>query len=896
MRWSVVLWFAFLCSCGPLRAQQALLQQPVSLKLEEATLAEALSALARDNKLNLSYSNTALPAERQYSYQFESVPLGVVLNILLRNTDIGYFESADYVVLRQASSQSPAAPALRFTLSGYVEDSRTGERLIGANVFLPAAGLGAITNTDGFFSLSLPADSLYIVVSYVGYETRLYRLGLFRNLRLDVAMLSNLELATVEITATPLLAELPFNASTSPGRQRLNAATIASTPSILGEEDLLQALALLPGVQSGVGNIGSINVRGAGPGHNHILLDGAQIYNPNHMLGLYSIFNASAVKDVELIKGAAPARYGGRLSSVLEVNGREGNFQQWGGEGSLGMIAGKAMVEGPIVKEKVSFLAAARRSYWDWLLSPLLRNPENGNRSGYYFGDLNAKIKFKPGGRDSWDASFYIGEDRLYINNRQDTSRGWRSTIYENGRAIELSEEKTVANLFWKNLASSLQWHRDWGGSVFSRTSLSYSDYRFQFDADISRKGVEEGGEPYAFASRGLYFSGVRTLALRADVDWAYRPGLRLLTGANVQGHQFRPQASGNFINALLFGATPGLSGQEGNLRPLELWAAESGLYAEAEWQWKRWQLGSGLHLAGFFHGRSAWASLQPRLRLHYSPSASWSYYTFFSINRQYAHLLGNDFINLPTDLWVPSTRRVEPQRSWQASAGLERRWPAGAFTVEGYYTYMSRLTALTPGIALGEESNWEALARQGEGHNYGMEALLRKTKGKWTGLLSYHLSWSWRQYEDINLGERYPYRNNRRHQLGAALNWRPTDGFSFSAAYNWLSGNYITVPTDYTATAYPPFGGEEEYSVGYQALSQEVNNYQTPNYHRLDICFDFIKHRGRYYRKWSLGVFNFYNRKNPVFYLTSQQENSLKLQGISLFPLIPSVSYHMKI
>ncbi|MCB0553271.1 MAG: TonB-dependent receptor [Phaeodactylibacter sp.] len=895
MRWSLLLCWCILMPLGRLAAQSSVLQQPVTVTLDQATLSEALSMLVRENRLNLSFSNTALSDDKKFNYRFESVPLGVVLNILLRDTRLAFLESGEYVILKELEPQAPLPEPLRFTLSGYVEDGRSGERLIGANVYLPASGRGATTNVDGFFSLTLPADSLYLVVSYVGYETRTYRLGLFGSQRLKVGLLSNLELATIEVTATPLLAELPFNPNTSPGRPRLTAATIASTPSILGEDDLLQALALLPGVQSGVGNLGSINVRGGGAGHNLILLDGAQIYNPNHMLGLYSIFNASAVKDVELIKGAAPARYGGRLSSVLEVNGREGDFQRWGGEASLGMIAAKAMIGGPLVKGKLSMLAAARRSYWDWLLSPLLRIPENGNKSGYYFGDLNFKLKYKSGERDSWDASFYLGEDRLYVNQRQDTSQGWSSTIYENGRDIVLSEEKMAVNIFWKNLAASLQWHRAWTGSIFSRTSLSYSDYRFQLDADTYRKGEEDSGRPYEYSTQGLYFSGVRTFAGRVDIDWMYKPTARFRFGGNLQGHQFRPQASGNFFNSLFFGAVEGPGGTEISFKPLELWSGESGLYAEAELQWKHWRLEPGLHSAGFYNNRRLWLSLQPRLRLSYNPRPSQQFYALLSANRQYAHLLGNDFINLPTDLWAPSTAKVDPQRAWQASVGMEFRWPAGAATLEGYYTYMDRLTALIPGITLVTGSNWEDEIRQGQGRNYGMEALLRKTRGQWTGLLSYHLSWAWRQYEDINLGERYPSRNNRRHQLGAALNWRPTERFGFSAAYNWLSGNYITIPTQYLATAYPSFE-EEGYSVGFQALSQQLNNYQTPNYQRLDISFDFIKKRSRYYRKWSLGVFNFFNHKNPLFYLTTQNDDGQKLEGLSLFPLIPSISYHMKI
>jgi hypothetical protein len=895
-RTAAAFWLVFAPFAAAL-AQLSPLQQPVSVALEQASLSESLSRLVRENELKLSFSNTALPEEPRYDYRFEAVPLEVVLNILLRNTGIVYLESGAYIVLREAGPQEPPLPPLRFNLSGYVEDARSGERLMGANVYLPALGRGTTTNADGFFSLSLPADSLYLVISYVGYESRSFRLGLFGNQRRDAQLLPNLELETVEVRAAPLLADLPFSASsTAPGRQRLTAATLQSMPPVLGEDDLLQALALLPGVQSGLANLGSINIRGGSDGHNLILLDGATIYNPNHTLGLYSIFNSSAVKDVELIKGAVPARYGGRLASVLEVNGREGNFQRWGGEAALGMIASKALVEGPLVKGKLSLLAAARRSYWDWLLGAALRSSDNTNQAGYYFNDFNVKLKYKSGQRDSWDLSFYTGQDRFFFAEQQDTSTGWRSTIFENGRGIELSESRSALNIFWKNQAASLQWHRAWAGSFFTRSSLTYSSYQFQFDIDSFQKGADENGYAYESGIQGLYFSGVRTFAARVDADWAYSPAVSLRFGSNLQGHQFQPQASGSVLNAFTSNI-PGGPTTGGNyaFAPLDLRCLESGLYAEAILQRGRWQVHPGLHWASFFNDGRFWTSFQPRLSLSHHPSAQRQYYALLSTQRQYAHLLGNDAINLPTDLWVPSTRQVAPQQAWQASLGLEQRWAALVLALEAYYTKMNRLSTLVPSAAIAQEQLWESQVRQGQGRNYGLEAMLRRTQGRWTGLLSYNLSWAWRQFESLNQGEWYPLRNNRLHQIGAALNWQPTARFNFSASYNWMSGNFITVPSQYMAIAFPQ-AGSTQYNLGIQPIGQEINNYQAPNYHRLDISFNFSRKRSWYSRKWSLGAFNLYNRRNPLFYFNRQGEEGQKLTGIAIFSLIPSISYQLKI
>ncbi|MCB0593438.1 MAG: carboxypeptidase-like regulatory domain-containing protein [Phaeodactylibacter sp.] len=894
MRW-FVFWFCWLFAIS-LAGQPSPLQQPVNAVLENATLSEALSTLSRENRLKLSYSNNDLPSGQPFSYRFESVPLETALNILLRNTPLVYFPSGEFIIIRELEKgEQPIRPVF-YTLSGRVEDAASGERLIGANIYLLGAQRGTATNSDGFFSLSLPADSVVVMVSYIGYETAVRRIGLFGSQELHLRLRPSVQLAEVEVKATPLVTELPVPTADI-GRQRMNAATIQSIPAFLGEPDLLQALDLLPGVQSGAANLGSLNIRGASAGHNHILLDGAQIYNPNHMVGLYSVFNASAVKDVELIKGAAPARYGGRLASVLEVNGREGNFYRWTGEAALGMIVSKALVEGPIIREKLSLLVSGRRTYWDVLLSPLFKAIDPSLKVGYHFGDLNVKLKHKLDQRDSWEASFYAGEDRFGYFADQDTAAGVFISENRNGDTVNITRQRYDINLFWKNLAASLKWNRAWNPSIFSRSTLYYSEYRFQLDFSIDEEGVRNQ-EEYKRFFRSLYYSGVRDLGGRVDVDWAFQADKLFHFGASLIAHQYQPQSGGGFLGAVelspITGEAPG--NQEVELRPLDLRALESGLYGEAQLRFGPWQLEPGFHLAGFYSGRRFWASLQPRMKAVYTSAKGWKYFVLFSQNRQYAHLVGNESINLPTDLWTPSTPIVKPQRAWQASAGVERRWPYVAVTAEAYYTRMSNLTSLLPGSGFAGGQSWEDKVLQGKGENYGLEFFLRKHQGKWTGLLSYHLSWAWRQFGELNQGAAYPFRNNRRHQFALAFNHRAGSRFNWSASWTVLAGNYITVPNRYVLTSVPSLGGSgERPQQSVASLSELINNFQTPLYHRLDVSFDFIKRRRAYFRKWSIGFFNAYNRRNPTFYYDEFNGVERKLIGIALFPLIPSVSYQMK-
>lgn len=886
---SVLLTVAFAAS-----AQSALLETRVSCRLEAHTLAGALAVLSRTNDLPISFSDDYLPADRQYSYVFEEVELTTVLGILLRDTGLSYTVAGRYLIVRPREAEEPARPAPVFTISGFVEDSLSGERLVGANIYLPGLGRGTITNLDGFFTITVPADSVRLDVSYVGYHAGLYRLGVFRDTRLPVRLSRAGLLSVVEVRApapgTGKAEVLPKE----PGRARLPAPVLERMPGMLGENDALHALGWLPGVQTGTGNLGGLSVRNGGNGHNLLLLDGAQVYNPNHMLGMFSVFNGSAVKDIELIKGAMPARYGGRLSSVVSVNGREGDYNQWGGEASLGLIVSKGLIEGPIIPGKMSLLVSARRSWWDWLAQPIVRSVDPDLRLGYHFGDLNAKVKHKVSERDDWSLTLFLGQDRFKFEDTQDSL----DIIFSpEGPSTAPNQRTDRIGFLWSNKTASLTWNRVWDERLFSSSSLAFSEYRFRFDLSSERRDYQD--PPLLFESfEALYFSGVRDFSLRSDFDLNLAPRLGLSFGGSLIWHRFFPQASGEGFFNITFDADfgqPVVGGRRVDYDPLRLDAFESGAYAELQVDWDRlrWQL--GLHVAGFSQDRFYW-SPQPRLQVNYDLGRDHELIAAFRWNEQYAHLITNNAISLPTDLWAPSTRRVRPQQSWQASLGWQKYWGEDvSFRLEGYYHNLRRLTTFGAGNAFFALENWEGRMVQGSGENYGAEVSLRKMGGRLQGILSYDLSWAWRTFPGLNLDRRFPFRENRRHQFSLLLQYRLSSGVRFAAGWQMNSGNYLTIPTRQVWTAYPE-GVSGRYSLLTFDNSNQVNNYRAPLYHRLDVSFDFYKQRKWFLRKWSLGLYNAYNRRNPsIIYLETFSDQPAQVRGVSIFTLIPSVSYQLQ-
>ncbi|MBU6340629.1 MAG: TonB-dependent receptor plug domain-containing protein, partial [Bacteroidetes bacterium] len=425
-----------------------------------------------------------------------------------------------------------AQSSARYTISGYISDAQSGERLIGATVLDKRSGKGVVTNTYGFYSLTLPSDSVLLLVSYIGYQAKGLAFALKSNTEINQALESAAILKEVEVTAERY-ERIENQAQMS--RIEVPIQQIKNVPALLGETDVLKVLQLLPGVSGGGEGQSGIYVRGGGPDQNLILLDGVPVYNASHLFGFFSVFNADAIKDVTLTKGGFPARYGGRLSSVIEIAMKEGNENSFHGEGSIGIVASKLTLEGPIKKGKSSFLISARRTYIDLLARPLIKAAFKSDGSegvaGYYFYDLNAKVNYRLSNKDRLYLSFYTGKDKFYLD------------IAETDKS-STSDYRFQLNtgLGWGNLTGAARWNHVLTPKMFVNTTLTYSRYNFDTNTGaIERETYYNGALPYENIYDLKYGSGINDVALKLDFDYAPNPAHLIKFGSNAISHQFDP-------------------------------------------------------------------------------------------------------------------------------------------------------------------------------------------------------------------------------------------------------------------------------------------------------------------------------------------------------------------
>jgi TonB dependent receptor/TonB-dependent Receptor Plug Domain/CarboxypepD_reg-like domain len=771
----------------------------------------------------------------------------------------------------------------RYTISGTITDKSSGEHLIGATVRDVKSGKGTVTNTFGFYSLTLPSDTAVVTVTYIGYKPEAFNLFLEKNVSQNVAMEASSVLREVEIVAEKY-ERIEERAQMS--RIDVPIQQIKNVPAFLGEKDVLKALQLLPGVSGGGEGQSGIYVRGGGPDQNLILLDGVPVYNVSHLFGFFSVFNPDAVKDVSLIKGGFPARYGGRLSSVVEINMKEGNENEYHAEGTIGLVASKLTLEGPIKKGKSSFIVSGRRTYIDLLARPIIKagfRSEGGDGVvGYFFDDVNAKVNYRISEKDRVYLSFYTGKDKFYLN------FGEKSDGYE---------DKFKAGLGWGNITTALRWNHIWNPKLFANTSLTYSRYRFETSNGYSSREFENGVIESEDSFDLSYFSGIDDVAAKIDFDYLPNPDHYIRFGANAILHTFKPGTfRSGYSSYDLYGDSTSFSS---NYIQSNVHATELALYAEDDWKvTDRLRLNGGLHLSGFVQGSSPYFSLQPRFNARYLFDKGWSVKAGFSTMRQYIHLLTNETIGLPTDLWLPTTKRVKPQDSWQAAIGTAKTLGKDyEFSVELYYKEMSNVIAFREGSSLLQFQNWEDRVSQGDGTAYGAEFFVQKKRGKFSGWVGYTLSWATRQFDDINFGEVFPYKYDRRHDFEITGSYKFSERFSMAASWVYATGNAVTFGNSrYQAPSYT----SSYYSyVNEVTHTPERNNFRMPAYNRLDIGFDFTKKKRRYTRTWSFGAYNAYNRKNPFFLFTDYDEVNGQykqvLKKASLFPVIPYFAWSFK-
>ncbi|HEY0652452.1 MAG TPA: TonB-dependent receptor [Chryseosolibacter sp.] len=761
----------------------------------------------------------------------------------------------------------------KFTLSGTVKDQNTGENLIGASIYNLKSQQGTTSNTYGFFSLTQAKDSALLRISYVGYEAAFLKFALTKDTVVNIGLTSGTTLKEVVISGT---SEDRIQETTRMGTIDVPITQIKSMPALMGETDVLKVLQLLPGVQGGTEGSSGLYVRGGGPDQNLILLDGVPVYNASHLFGFISVFNADAINHVELIKGGFPARYGGRLSSVIDISMKEGNNKELKGEGSIGLIASRVTIEGPLVKDKTSFIVSARRTYIDLLARPLIKAQTRGDETvGYYFYDLNTKINHKINESNRIYLSAYMGDDRAYAR-----TKGY----YVNNN--ERNEYKDEFGLRWGNISTAVRWNKIINNKLFSNLTATYSRYRFNIFAESEEK-ITTPTSTKKYFYKDQYISGIRDFALKLDLDYIPNPSHYIKFGGQAINHLFTPGVY----------SYRGEEGADTTFGAKRIYAQEFSAYLEDDFMIShKLKVNFGAHVSGFMVGKTFYHSLQPRVAARYliTPSLSWK--GSFATMTQYIHLLTNAGLGLPTDLWVPSTDLIAPEQSMIASTGLAQNLGnTYELTVEGYYKKMKGLIEYKDGANyLNIQDDWQQKVEVGNGESYGAEFFLHKKTGKVNGWLGYTLSWTNRMFPNLNEGKTFPYKYDRRHDVEIAIAYEPKKNREFALTWVYGTGTALSLPKSTYEDYEDNFG---YYNRGNSIQFYEGrNNYRMRAYHRLDLSYTTTKQTKFGERSWSIGVYNVYSRRNPFFMEVGyDRDGNKKFIQYSLFPVIPSIAYRFK-
>lgn len=764
------------------------------------------------------------------------------------------------------------------TISGYVQDESTGEKLINATVHDLYSKKGTLTNNYGFYSITVPLHAeTEILVSYVGYRAAYFKPSELENKKNIIFLKRKNFLDEVVVKSSRFM---PIEKRNEISTLSIPVEQIKMLPSLGGESDILKAIQLMPGVQSGNEGSSSLYVRGGSPDQNLVLLDDVPLYYVNHLGGFVSIFNTDAINSVKLVKGGFPAKFGTRLSSVLDVRMKDGNMKEFKGNAMIGLLSGKFSFEGPIKKDTTSFFISARRMLYDLITQPLTKLTTDGGASfGYTFYDINAKINHKLTDKDRLYFSLYHGNDKFKLKLKEKDS-----------------EDKVLVKnrMIWGNSLAALRWNHQYNSKLFSNLTIAYTRYRFltKFDGNFEK----ENDKSKVFRS---FRSGIYDLSGKIDFEYFSNPNYKIKFGTGLTNHKFVPSVEqinrkGESISQVdtIFGSK--------NIYALDFFA-----YAENEFKLGNKFSGNlGLRYSMYHINGKSFNDIQPRLLFNYQLSDKSSVKASFASMQQSVHLLANSSVGLPTDLWLPATKKVAPQKSSQITLGFFKSLSNRKYelSIEAYYKKMKNLISYKEGANYTSNSiDWQdKVETNGVGKSFGLELLIQKRQGKSTGWIGYTLSKSTRTFEKINLGKEYPFKYDRRHDISLVYNYRIKENIDFSATWMFGTGNAITLGTgkyrvidNYYNT---PINNQ---NIGNNTTNIDVyedkNNFRMRSFHRLDIGFNFRKRKKRGIRTWNVSVFNLYNRQNPYFYFFDNKqgtENGLVLKQQSLFPILPSFSY----
>lgn len=879
--------------------QENMLNKTISIEFHNNTLKEALEMISQQEKIAFAYNNLA-ELNKRVTQKYNIIPVSQVLNSLFEGTSLKYHVIAGKITIYSKENTSPKSNKKKtVTISGFVEDAATRERLLGASVYDTILKHGAASNDYGFYSLTIPSGKINLLCTYVGYEPQVLNLFLSKDTVINIQIKPSVEIDEVIVTSqkNPVkenqmsMIDIPLN-------------TIKKLPVILGETDIMKSIQMMPGIQGGVEGSSGIYVRGGSPDQNLVLIDGVPVYNINHLFGFFSVFNSDAISNFSVIKGGFPARYGGHLSSVIDVRMKEGNMQERNTSYNIGLLTSSFTTEGPIIKNKCSYILSARRSYLDliavpaeWLISKIAYDGEEFT-AGYFFDDINAKINYKFSDKDRLYLSLYHGKDKLYVNIKNDYGE---------------TENKTKSKMNWGNMVTALRWNHIFTPKLFSNASLTYSKFRYNIgQIDISNYIINT--VPQQFEDNLSYNSSINDLAANIDFNFIASPSYTARFGFSGIYHMFNPGISVSTFSDkknIYFDTTYGNSLISGK---------EFAAYLENEFRiGKRFSFNIGGRLAAFNIRDTLFISPEPRISASALITENFSLKASYSRMKQYVNLLTSTTVGFPTDIWIPSTNLVLPQNSTQyAFSANFNLFDTYDLIIEGYYKDMNNLVEYKEGASLflnfeniqvKDAEAWENKITQGVGWSYGIESLLRKDLGRLNGWAGYTISWSNRKFDEIDNGRVFPFTYDRRHDVAIAATYKLNDRIDFG--FNWVfsTGNAITLPSsnymDYVNVeryinslqddeqVYPI---EPEFSEYYE----NRNNFRVPVYHRLDASVSLAKEKKRGSRTLSFGIYNLYCHSNPFMVLVEPNYENYKVVSKSVYsygmlPIIPSVSYRFK-
>lgn len=893
----IVLLFIFTLLVQASTFAQLDLKTPVSFSVNHLSLADALNQLAEAYDINITYSEQFFPKGKSVTIDYQDIPLEDLLKEMLKGVGVGFkLQNQQLILFRD---RNLLVNKRKFTVNGYVAEDANGEKLIGVNVVHKASRNWATTNEYGFYSITVPEGAVRLSFSYLGCEIIEKELQLNGSQRLDISLKSSSTLS--EVIVMPKIDSADIQNLADQGKlMPPNYASIA--PGIGGEVDVINMATTLPGVQTGADGFGGLYVRGGEAGQNLMLLDGVPIYNPGHLLGIFSVYNTDAIRSATLLKGRFPARYGGRLSSVFDVRTKEGNQKKWTASVGTGLVSAKAKIEGPLFKKKGGLLLAARRSHSNFLLDDIFSTALFQSRSDredqdydYSFYDFNGKLHFPIGTKDRLFLSYYRGND-FYVNELAQTIMIVDPEYYELFFLKE--EEETI--LEWGNETAALRWNRIWSPKLFSNTTLTFSDYNYQ---NSKYNGIEALDE---YEEEGVItFSDQRASitdqSLKIDFDYVWNTQHYIRFGGSFIRHELSPYAFD--VDGSLFDFDPDETDFEDFLGEFEKRSTisyESAAFIEDDFKLREnLKLNGGLRASTFSGHNGSFFNLEPRLSAQYQPFKTWQFNGGVSRMVQYLHQISSSGLSLPSDIWLPSTEEELPLRSWVYELGAIKKLSKNfSISLEVYYKKMKGLlitenTGLSSGITINNDFSIDGLY-SGSGDARGVELLLQK-EGKTGGWLSYSFAKTNRNFDQLYQGEPFPFRFDQRHSLNLFAFHQFNKNWHISLNWKWNSPNQeirIKAPAGNKFFFLDPYQQPPEIDPDILRTQQRGKAY-----HRLDVNVNYQFQIGKVKQVLKIGAYNVYNRANVAFYSYDRDlmTGAITRDPITLLKFTPSFYYSIE-